>query len=228
MTDKFEAYKDLLRFIDAFWSVLLGLSLGLFFQSFCPLCIEGKYELLPKCLLIGITLFFFIDDAIEARILTVLNPYKKLGRFYIEIFIATLLFFAINLADRLSRIYLFVMVLVFLMSILWSQLAVQEYNDENAEPLHFFLKFSQWWAVAAFALVLIASINYADKLNDVFIYLAFGIFIVWYFFYDILREIILKDSDFKGTGIFPARLIVKFFKFMVDYLRQMIYIKRYR
>ena len=163
-------------------------------------------------ILITITLIFFIDDAIEAQLLTFSHlKYKRLTRFYIDLLIYNLFYTSILLAGKLSIFYFLTISFIFILFYFWSKYSLEEYIHK--QEYHRLVKLIRATCILGyfpfFMIFLICWIMGIAINIRISIYVAI-ILMVYYFFYDLFGEILLEDLEFRGTGIFKP--VIKWFR----------------
>lgn len=204
-----EFYHPLSLFINIFLAVLFSLSFREFYTIFTKLF--DNFGDFPAFILIFITLTFFIDDAIEAQLLTFGHfKYTRLRRFYIDLLIYNLFYISILLAIKLSKFYFLTISLIFILFYLWSKYSHEEYmNIPQYHKLLNLIKTTCLLGSAPF-FAIFWIMWYFDMLIDLKMSIYAAIMLcIYYFFYDLFGEILLEDLNFRGTGIFKP--IIRWF-----------------
>lgn len=221
-----EFYFPLSNFINIFLAVLFSLSFKEFYSNFSNLFdylsslllggsggLSLNESVLSKFLLIFTTLVFFIDDGIEAQLLTInYFPYKRLRRFYLDLIIYNLFYISIILADKLSKFYFLSISFIFILFYFWSKYSIEEHildANKYIKLIKLIKETCVFGFLLFFSIFIIIGLCNIDISIKIVVYSVI-LLLIYYFIYDILGELLLDDLEFKGTGIFKP--IIHYFK----------------
>jgi len=203
-------YHPLSIFINIFLAVLFSLSFREFYTIFTGLI--DNLPIFSQFILITITIIFFVDDAIEAQLLTFSHfKYKRLRRFYIDLIIYNLFYTSIILATKLSKFYFLTISFIFILFYFWSKYSLEEY--ENIKKYHKLINLIKATCVLGYSpfFIIFLIVCYWELKIDIKISIYSVIILsIYYFFYDLFGEILLEDLEFRGTGIFKP--IIRWFR----------------
>lgn len=200
----------LLAFIDFLYAVVFGLVLS---QTFEEVVLEPTKTTVEKIInvLLVVGVFYFLSwDWLHGRRLTVKNPYKGYGRFFIEVIIAFLAYGAALGAIEFQIYFLICLSLILLLGSLWAKMTIKEYPEsEDKYELMVILIYQTVFAIAGgvSAFIWYKSVNKAAGLFEVMSFMLFGF--VFLLYYDIWIERLEGVMGGPGVPFVSKRIIAK-------------------
>jgi len=198
----------LLAFVDFLYAVVFGLVLS---QTFTDVILEPNKTVLEKVInvLLVIGVFYFLSwDWLHGRRLTVKNPYKGYGRFFIKVFIAFLAYGAALGAIEFQAFFWTCLTLILLFGSLWAKMTIKEYPEsEDKYELMVILIYQTVFAIVG-GVGSFVWYNYVKRvagLLEVIMFMLFGF--VFLLYYDIWIE--RPEGVMGGPGVpFVSKKII--------------------
>lgn len=210
----------LLSFIDFLYAVVFGLIVSELFDKVFFVTEKTIIEKITSFLLVLGVFYFLLWDWLHGRLLTLKNPYKRYGRFFIELIIAFCGYGAALQVTKASVSFLAYIVIILLLGAVWAHWTIREYPDSSDKvELELIRLYQPFQVVVISGLVAYWYFLITREMN-ILSACAF-LFFEWLFFlqYEFLLERPSGITAGPGVPFMNKQRIDKFSNFMIRFVR---------